>query len=327
MPTFEYERIPRSDWSAPEDLDPKRLNTRGENMREALDTAEHPNATPIAVIFDVTGSMGNIPRVLQQKLPQLHGLLQRKGYVEDPEILFGAIGDAYSDRVPLQIGNFESDNRMDEQLEHLVLEGGGGGGNHESYELALYYLARHTRLDCVKRGKKGYLFLIGDERTYARVDRAKVADVIGDVLEEHLTTERALAEAQAQFEVFYLFAREGSYGIGDTLDPTDPDHRPSGNDTSMPVCYWRELLGQNALVLDDAEAVCETIALTLGVMEGTITLEAGVSDLEEAGAPKAAIAAANRALEVVGATSRTVARTSGSLPEPESGAGGGTTRL
>jgi hypothetical protein len=330
--TFDYSDTlassPRADWKVHPDLDPKRPNSHGENVREALDTDEHPNATPVAVIFDVTGSMGAIPRVLQQKLPQLLGLLQRKGYVEDPEILFGAVGDGYADRVPLQIGNFESDNRMDEQLELLVLEGGGGGGNHESYELALFYLARHTHLDCLKRGKKGYLFLIGDERTYARVDRAMVRDVIGDVLEDHLTTEQALAEAQESFEVFYLFAAQGSYGIGDTLDPNDPNQRPAGNDSSMPVCYWRDLLGQNALVLDDAEAVCETIALTLGVMEGTVTLDAGVSDLHEAGAPTAAIAAAKGALAVVGATTRTIARSSGSLPDPAPDAsGGGTTRL
>jgi len=49
-----------------------------------------------AVLFDVTGSMGQVPRALQQKLPQLLGLLLRQGYVEHPQILFGAIGDATS---------------------------------------------------------------------------------------------------------------------------------------------------------------------------------------------------------------------------------------
>jgi hypothetical protein len=325
--TFDYDddlrSKPRATWKAHPDLDPSRVNSMGENIREALDTPEHPNATPIAVIFDVTGSMGGIPRVLQEKLPKLLGLLQRKGYVEDPEILFGAVGDAYSDRVPLQIGNFESDNRMDEQLEHLVLEGGGGGGNHESYELALYYFARHTRLDCLKRGKKGYLFVIGDERTYAKIDRAAVRAVIGDVLEETLTTQQALAEAQERFEVFFLFAAEGSYGIGDTLDPNDPNHR-AGGDSATPVCYWRDLLGQNALILDDANAVCETIALTLGVMEGTISLDAGLADLAESGATDSAISAANKALAPVGATAITVARSEGALPDTD---GKGSTRL
>ena len=58
--------------------------------------------------------------------------------------MFGAIGDATCDRVPLQVGQFESDNRMDDDLGRIVLEGGGGGQQTESYELAMYFMARHT---------------------------------------------------------------------------------------------------------------------------------------------------------------------------------------
>ena len=95
---------------------------------------------------------------------QLHGLLQRGGYVSDAQIMFSGIGDAQSDRVRLQVGQFESDNRMDDQLRTMFLEGGGGGQKSESYELATYFVARHTATDAWdKRGRKGYLFLIGDE--------------------------------------------------------------------------------------------------------------------------------------------------------------------
>ena len=84
------------------------------------------------------------PRALQAKLPQLLGLLLRKGYAAHPQIMFGAIGDATCDRAPLQVGQFESDNRMDDDLSRILLEGGGGGQKTESYELALYFMARHT---------------------------------------------------------------------------------------------------------------------------------------------------------------------------------------
>src|SRR5262249_16376976 len=93
-----------------------RLNPFGVTVRESRDSDEHPTSLAIAVLFDVTGSMRNVPRVLQAKLPGLLGLLLRKGYADDPQILFGAIGDATCDRVPLQVGQFESDNRMDEDL-------------------------------------------------------------------------------------------------------------------------------------------------------------------------------------------------------------------
>ena len=68
------------------------LDPKGVGKRESRDSDEHPDSVAIAVMFDVTGSMGSVPRVLQQKLPQLLGLLLRKGYVKDPQILFGAIG-------------------------------------------------------------------------------------------------------------------------------------------------------------------------------------------------------------------------------------------
>src|SRR5687767_8236008 len=63
----------------------------GVTVGESRDSAEHPRSVAISVLFDVTGSLRGVPRVLQQKLPQLLGLFQRKGYVLDPQIMFGAI--------------------------------------------------------------------------------------------------------------------------------------------------------------------------------------------------------------------------------------------
>jgi hypothetical protein len=92
------------------------LDPLGVRARESRDSAEHPESLAIAVLFDVTGSMGGVPRALQARLPQLLGLLLRKGYARHPQIMFGAIGDATCDRAPLQVGQFESDNRMDGDL-------------------------------------------------------------------------------------------------------------------------------------------------------------------------------------------------------------------
>nr|BFE84140.1 hypothetical protein GCM10020093_067410 [Planobispora longispora] len=56
------------------DLDP-----HGVTARESRDSDEHPASLAVAVLFDVTGSMGDVPRTLQTKLPDLLGLLLRKG--------------------------------------------------------------------------------------------------------------------------------------------------------------------------------------------------------------------------------------------------------
>ncbi|NUR60526.1 MAG: hypothetical protein HOV87_17965, partial [Catenulispora sp.] len=46
---------------------------------------------------------------------------------------------------------------------------------------------------------------------------------------------------------------------------------------------WRALLGQNVIQLDDLDAVCETIALTIGLAEDRIDLDTGLADLREVG--------------------------------------------
>ncbi|WP_433381672.1 hypothetical protein ACQPZX_17520 [Actinoplanes sp. CA-142083] len=243
------------------------LDPRGVGVRESRDSEEHPFSTPIAVLFDVTGSMGGVPRVLQTKLPQLLGLLTRKGYATDPHILFGAVGDATCDQAPLQIGQFESDNRMDEDLARIMLEGGGGGQKTESYELAMYFMARHTSLDSMlKRGRRGYLFLIGDEMPYPRVSPTAVRRFIGDTLAEAVTTEQILAELRRTFDVYYLMPTAAGWGGDKEI-----------------LTRWRGLLGQNVLELDDLDAVCETIALTVGIGEDAIDLDAGLADLVDVG--------------------------------------------
>ncbi|MEV7013810.1 hypothetical protein [Streptosporangium sp. NPDC051022] len=243
------------------------LNPYGVAARESRDSDEHPETLAIAVLFDVTGSMGGVPRTLQTKLPDLLGLLLRKGYATAPQILFGAIGDATCDRAPLQIGQFESDNRMDDDLGRILLEGGGGGQKTESYELAMYFMARHTTLDCFeKRGRRGYLFIIGDELPYPKVSRRQVAQVIGDRPARDIPTREIVTELTRMYDVYYILPAGASYaGDGQVLTA------------------WRELLGQNVLELDDLDAVSETIALTVGLGEDAIDLDEGLDDLGELG--------------------------------------------
>src|SRR4051812_39764882 len=150
----------------------EKMNPRGVRVRESRDSDAHPESHAVAVLFDVTGSMQTVPRILQQNLPRLMGLLMGKGYLDHPQIMIGAIGDATCDAAPLQVGQFESGIEIEEDLSKLFLEGGGGAQVMESYERAMHFTARHTAIDCLqKRGKRGYLFVIGDEAPYAKVKR------------------------------------------------------------------------------------------------------------------------------------------------------------
>ena len=251
--------------------------------RESRDSEEHPSSLAITVLFDVTGSMGTVPRTLQKKLPRLLGLLKDGGYATDPQLMFGAIGDATCDRAPLQIGQFESDNRMDEDLERILLEGGGGGQKTESYELAMYFMARHTVTDCFsKRGRRGYLFIIGDEMPYPAVKPREVSSWIGDELPQPVAVRNLVAQLTRRWDTYYILPAGASYaGDGQVLGT------------------WRTLLGQNVIELADLDAVCETIALTVGLGEETIDLDEGLADLADVGS--AAGPAVGRALAAIGA--------------------------
>ena len=234
------------------------LDPRGLRFRESRDSAEHPNSNAIVIGLDVTGSMGTVVRGIHQDLPRLHELLLGHGYVSDPQILFAGVGDATCDEVPLQVGQFESDNRMDQNLENLILEGGGGGQKTESYELMLYVAARHTSIDCwEKRGRKGYLFLIGDELAYPAVGRREVEALIGSAPPEDVSVAQIVREAKQRYHVFFVI----------------PGGASNGTDREV-IDFWTRHLGQGHVIrLDSPEETSECIALTIGMTEGAVGTE------------------------------------------------------
>ena len=184
------------------------LNVKG-HKRECRDNPQHPLSTPIVVAMDVTRSRGDDAKLVYHKLPSFIGQIVLKGYVPDPEISFAAIGDASAgDLAPIQVGQFESDNRLDEALSKIWLEEGGGGTGQESYELMAYYFAKHSILDSNSRGKKGYFFFVGDEGFYPRVSKQQIKDWIGDDLPEDVSSAQAFTQLQDKYHVFFIYPQK-----------------------------------------------------------------------------------------------------------------------
>ena len=97
-----------------------------------------------------------------------YGQIEEKGYLKDFDISFIAIGDAYVDDYPLQVTDFAKGIEIDSWLEKLVLEGGGGYGLAESYELAAQYLIKNAEFN---KDAEPILFFIGDEHPYDKVSK------------------------------------------------------------------------------------------------------------------------------------------------------------
>ena len=135
------------------------------------------------------------------------GSLKLTEIVPDPEIMWAAIGDANNDRAPIQVGQWESDRRIDQLLSKIWMEEGGGGTGEESYELLAYYLAYKTELDILKRRKKGVLFFTGDEAPYPTVSRNFIQSYIGDTHGSDLSTEKVFRDLQRKFKTFLIFPR------------------------------------------------------------------------------------------------------------------------
>lgn len=178
------------------------LNPKGQ-IRECM------NNQAIVIALDVTRSRGNDSRIMYEKLPMFIGQLEMKGYVEGATISFCAIGDATSDQAPVQVSQFEADNRLDEALSYFWLEEGGGGTGQESYELVAYYYARHTRIACHEQGEKGYFFFIGDEGFYPRVKKDEVKRVLGFDIDEDIDSKTIFRELQEKFHVFFIYPKKG----------------------------------------------------------------------------------------------------------------------
>ena len=171
-------------------------------IRECCDSEEHPNTVPVILALDVTGSMGSSSVEVAKKLNVVMTELYNK--VKDVEFMIMAIGDLAYDTSPIQVSQFESDIRIAEQLDKVYFEAGGGGNTFESYTAAWYFGARHTKLDCWNRGKKGLIITIGDELINPYLPKKELSNILGDNLQDVINTKDLLNEVSEKYELYHL---------------------------------------------------------------------------------------------------------------------------
>lgn len=213
-------------------------------IRESRDSENHPNAIPVIIVLDVTGSMGQIPKMfLASGLPTLFSKLIQAG-VEDIALCFIAIGDHETDRAPLQVGQFESgDEEIDLWLTRTWPEKGGGNNAGESYHLAWYFAAYQTVTDAwEKRGQKGFLFTIGDEPCLPFLPSRAIKEITGGE-QPTIPTEDLLKIAQEKWNIFHFNLTQTFSG-----------------DRARVKAYWSNLLGQQAIMLNDYNKIPDQIA-------------------------------------------------------------------
>lgn len=212
----------------------KEMRPKGVILRESRDSAEHPNSVPIIIALDLTGSMGAVPgHLVKDGLPHMVSAIIDAG-IADPQILFIGVGDHETDKAPLQVGQFESSDKLiDKWLTSTYLEGGGGANEGESYHLAWFFAERYTEHDSlIKRGKKGFLFTIGDEPTLKNLPASAQKAIMGDQGQySDETADSLLEKAREKYNIFHIHISETWAGsITGTRDG------------------WQQILGDNLIV-------------------------------------------------------------------------------
>ena len=187
-------------------VDPK-YDPKNINVRESKDSADSPESTPIIIGFDDTGSMGYLAQeIAQNSLNKTVTEIYDKNPVTNPHVMCAAIGNA-GDVGPLQVTQFEADIKIVEQLLDLwiPLRGMGDSGD----PLLWYFAAKHTSIDSwEKRGKKGFLFTIGDDTIKRSIFNDKIYDIFGDSINKlYMEPEEFLEMAQEKYHVFHIITK------------------------------------------------------------------------------------------------------------------------
>jgi hypothetical protein len=240
------------------------MNPNGVDIRESRDSDEHPNSLAVIIGLDLTGSMGSIPHFLvKEGLPHIMDNIISKG-IKDPQLLFLGVGDAECDSAPLQVGQFESsDELLDHWLTTVWLEGGGGANAGESYHLAWYFAGYHTSIDCFeKRGQKGFLFTIGDEPDLKSITKYELKRIMGDGQYQTLSNVELLDKAKEMYNVYHLHLKQGSNGRS--------QHVMDG---------WKQLMGDNLIIIERKEEVAEAIAKIVTANANTFINEEDFGDI------------------------------------------------
>ncbi len=262
-----------------------KMNPRGVRVRECRDSAEHPESLAICFALDTSGSMGEIPDLLaRRELPNFMKTLMDSG-VAHPQVLFMAFVDASCDQTPLQVGQFESTAElMDKWLTLTTLAGNGGhaysgplrGG--ESYELALFFAAKHTSVDgWEKRQRKGYFFMTGDEYAFPAVPREAAQNVLGYDIQADIPIADVMTDVRRTWNPFFLI----------------PDHSRRSVEA-----YWRGIFGDDVICMETPADTCTVSASLIALSEGLLAdLGAVEGSLRASGTAPERIASTLRAIE------------------------------
>jgi hypothetical protein len=229
---------------------------------------------PIVLALDVTGSNIEFARIVYDKMPMLYGQIQQQNYLKDFDICFTAVGDATCDDAPLQVCDFAKGIALDDQIKKIWLEGSGGSGDTESYELAAYYFANKCK---ISSAKTPFMFFIADEKPYATLEKSIIEEYIGDKVSQSQKSSQVFAELFDKFQgnVFMLH------------NPYGGSRSPNKNETRDVKETWQQMFGpdyaQHIIPIKEEKSVVDVILGTIAMVSGSRDINSYSKDLVKRG--------------------------------------------
>lgn len=239
---------------------------------------ESKTKNPIIIVLDVTGSNIEFARLVYDKMPMLYGQIEQKGYLKDFDIAICAVGDAYSDDYPMQVGDFAKGIELDSWLEKLVLEGYGGGQEKESYELMAYYLYKNTKF---MPGSDPIIFFIGDEAPYPSVSMNQAARFGIECVEGGCSNPFELLRKKSNDNVFMLL------------------NKYSGRSFKNEITFaWQKVLApEHVIKINEEKSIVDLILGIISMHSSARTLEAYKVDMLDRGQTAERIERVSKSLE------------------------------
>jgi hypothetical protein len=220
--------------------------------------------SPIVYSFDVTGSMGNLPMIIFDKMPLIAGSIGENGYLDDPQMSVAAIGDIQGDQAPIQVGDFALLRNMDDWLKRVWREGGGGGQHFESYEMMAYYYAFMCDLP---NAVTPFFLITGDEGFRERLYKSD--------LERHFGGKHETISAEDVFAALKKKFKGNVFLIHRTYS------RPTEN--AEIIAMWKTTLGKERVVhLGSDQSIADVTLGLFAVMSGSRTLDEYLGDMKTA---------------------------------------------
>jgi len=220
---------------------------------------------PLVYCFDITGSMGTLPKIIWDKWPGVVGQIEARNYLPDAEMSITAVGDTRSDHSPLQVCDFDSLRNLDRWLKRVHFEEGGGGQGSESYEMIAYYYLHYLDMP---HAELPIFLMTGDE--------ACVETLHADDLRRHFGGDHESTTAEAVFTALLKKFKGNVFRI----------HRPyqghghEGWTNTKIIAQWERLLGKERVIhLPEDRAIGDVTLGLYAIVSGARTLAQYIEDM------------------------------------------------